>query len=256
MFKCLLFVVIATVATMAQAQDKACALVILHGKWGSPQTMSLFASRLDPPCANKVLEMPWAQRRSYDEPYAVALAAIGAQVAAFRAQGFGKVLVAGQSFGANAVVAYLAEGGDADAAVVLAPGHTPKSWYERGTSKEAVDKAREMVAAGKGRDTLSITDINQGERRSMSMRADVMLSYFEPEGLGDIPTSAARVKRALPVLWVTPIGDSAQLRPSYGFEQLPPNSKSKFTQVQSGHMSVPDASVGIVQEWLKAVVLP
>lgn len=251
-----LFILMATVTATVHAQDKACAVVVLHGKWGNPQGMALFANRLEPPCASKVLEMPWAQRRSYDEPYPVALAAIGAQVAAFRAQGYRKVVVAGQSFGANAVVAYLAEGGDADAAVVLAPGHTPKIWYERGISKEAVDKARELVAAGKGRDTLSITDVNQSERRSMSMRAEAMVSYFEPEGLGDIPTSAARVKRALPVLWVTPVGDTLLLRPSYGFEQLPPDPKSKFTQVQSGHMSVPDASGGIVQEWLKGVVLP
>lgn len=216
--------------------------------------MSSLGSRLDPPCVSKSLEMPWANRRAYDDGYPAALTTIGAQVAAFRAQGYRKVFVAGQSFGANAVVAYLAEGGDADAAIVLAPGHAPRSMYENGLSKEAVDKARELVAAGKGGESLSITDANQDQRRSMRMRADVLLTYFEPAGLGDIPTSAARVKRALPVLWVTPMGDAPPLRPSYGFQQLPANPESKFTQVQSGHMSVPDASAGVVLEWVKAVI--
>ena len=41
-----------------------------------------------------------------------------------------------------------------------------------------------MVAEGKGAEMLEMEDFNQGKARPVRMRADVLLSYFDPEGLG------------------------------------------------------------------------
>ena len=62
----------------ASAQDKACAVVVMHGKWGNPQYIQFFGRKLEPYCSVKSMEMAWSQRRNYDKPYAAALEEIAA----------------------------------------------------------------------------------------------------------------------------------------------------------------------------------
>ncbi len=55
----------------ANAQDvaaKPCAVILMHGKWGSPQFIGHFGRRLEPYCAVNAIEMPWSRRRNYDIP--------------------------------------------------------------------------------------------------------------------------------------------------------------------------------------------
>lgn len=138
------------VAGQAFAQEKSCAVVVLHGKWGNTQNIGFFGQRLEPTCDYKAIELPWSQRRNYDEPYLSALAEIKTQVSAFRGQGYKLVLLAGHSFGANAAFAYMSEIGDADGVIALAPGHSPAFMYEKGIGKDAVDRARELVLSNRG----------------------------------------------------------------------------------------------------------
>jgi pimeloyl-ACP methyl ester carboxylesterase len=110
----------------APAEGKACAMVVMHGKWGGPRFLDGFARAMTPACDAKTIEMPWSGRRAYDAGYPAALQEISKQVQAFRAQGYRRVLLAGHSFGANAVMAYMAEVGDVDGIIALAPGHSPR----------------------------------------------------------------------------------------------------------------------------------
>lgn len=236
----------------AQAQDKGCAMVLLHGKWAGPQYISFFGRKLEPVCAFKALEMPWAERRAYDQPYASALADIDAQVQAFRAQGYQRVLIAGHSFGANAALAYMAPTGGADGIIALAPGHSPAAMYQRGLGSGAVDKARELVAAGKGGERLDMDDFNQGKKRSMRMRADVLWSYFDPAGLGHMPATAAAFKQPVPLLWV--IGTADPLfagGADFAYSKAPPHPKSQYLVVNAGHVDTPDVAAAQVADWIK-----
>jgi len=198
---------LAGLPSWAQNNNQPCAVVLLHGKWGNTQYISHFGRRLEPYCTVQAVEMPWSQRREYDAPYPQALQEVQNQVRTFRAAGFRRVAVIGHSFGGNAAMAYMAHVGDADAVVVLAPGHAPALMYERGVGKEAVDKARAMVQSGQGNETLTMDDSNQGQRRSIRMTANVLLSYFDPTGLGHMPATAAGFKKAVPFLWVVGTGD-------------------------------------------------
>ena len=161
-------------------------VVLLHGKWGGPQSMSALARDLEAKgylVSNK--EMAWSGRRLYDADYPTALKEIEQQVQQLRANGAKRVVVAGQSLGANAAVAYASSGYDLDGLVVLSPGHFP----EGGMGKQlraSVERARSMVAANRGADIESFEDINQGKRRSLKMAAATYLSYFDPDGLGAI----------------------------------------------------------------------
>ena len=119
-------------AWLQTAATPACALVLMHGKWGGPQGLAPFADKVEPACHVVLLEMPWSGRRSYDQPYPVALKEISAQVQTLRDKGYRRVLVGGQSFGTNAALAYMAEMGDADGVLALAPGHSPRQMYQQG----------------------------------------------------------------------------------------------------------------------------
>lgn len=248
---------LAGIAQQAHAQDaasKPCAVVLMHGKWGNPRYIGHFGQRLEPYCKVKSIEMPWSKRRDYDVPYPEALKEVSAQVQDFRAKGYQRVVVMGHSFGANAAMAYMAQEGDADAVVALAPGHTPAFSYTRGIGKEAVDKAGELVKAGQGSEKLTIEDVNQGKRQSIRMQADVLWSYFNPEGLGHMPVTAASFKKPVPFLWVIGTNDSLYVHgEDYAYRKVPEHPASKYLVVTAGHTDTPDVAVAQVLDWLKSL---
>lgn len=242
------------VAPAAWAQAKPCAMVLMHGKWGHPNGLAAFGRTQEVACDTKNLEMPWSRRRNYDQPYPVAIAEIAAQVKALREQGYSRVLLAGHSFGANAALAYMATEGDADGVIALAPGHSPAFTYARGIGKAAVDQARQWVQDGKGGDSLEMEDFNQGKARPVRMRAEVVLSYFDPEGLGHMPLSASRFKKAVPFLWV--IGTSDPLYasgPTYAYDKAPAHPASQYLVVEADHMGTPDVAAAQVLAWVKGL---
>lgn len=251
----LLCAVCASMATSnahAQEGPQACAVVLMHGKWGNPHYIGHFGRRLEPHCTVKSIEMPWSKRRGYDATYPKALQEAAVHVQAFRAQGYRRVAVMGHSFGGNAAMAYMAHVGDADAVVVLAPGHVPALMYERGIGKDAVDKARALVQAGQGGETLSMEDLNQGQRSSIRMTAEVLWSYFDPAGLGHMPGSAAAFKKPVPFLWVVGTADRMYaLGEDYAFRKAPAHPHSKYLVVTAGHLDTPDVAAEQVLEWLR-----
>lgn len=238
----------------AQAQTKGCAMVLMHGKWSSPNNLAVFARNMDAVCDTTLIEMPWSRRRNYDQPYPVAVAEIGAQVKALRDKGYARVLVAGHSFGANGALAYMAQVGDADGVIALAPGHSPETIYRRGTNRAAVEQARALVADGRGADTLDMEDLNVGKTRVIPMRADVLLSYFEPKGWGNFPLSTSRFRKAVPLLWVVGTGDHYfEAGPAMAFDKAPPHPASQYLVVEADHQATPAAATAPVIEWIKAL---
>jgi pimeloyl-ACP methyl ester carboxylesterase len=243
-----------TSAWLQTATTPSCALVLMHGKWGAPQGLALFARKLDNVCQVVLLEMPWSGRRAYDQPYAVALKEISAQVQTLRGKGYRQVLVGGQSFGTNAALAYMAEVGDADGVLALAPGHSPRLMYQQGMGRAEVDQARTLMTAGQDAQAITINDMNQGRRRNMTMSAETLLSYFDPDGLGHMPKTSASFKKAVPVLWV--IGTQDPLYPAgeaYAYAKLPAHAKSRYLVVDAGHGNTPEVAAASVTDWLKGL---
>lgn len=241
-------------APAARAQTKPCVMLLMHGKWGHPNNLSVFGRQMEPACDTQSIEMPWSRRRNYDQPYPVAIAEITAQVKALRDKGYARVLLAGHSFGANAALAYMATQADADGVIALAPGHSPAFTYGRGIGKAAVDQARQMVAEGKGAEMLDMEDFNQGKARPVRMRADVLLSYFDPEGLGHMPLTASKFKKAVPFMWVIGTKDPLYIGgPSYAFEKALAHPASKYLVVEADHISTPEVAAAQVLEWVRAL---
>ena len=79
----------------------------MHGKWGTPdkgiQPIELelrgAGFRVVSP------EMPWSDRRAYDASFDDVMAQLDGEVAKLRAAGARKIVIGGQSFGANIALA-------------------------------------------------------------------------------------------------------------------------------------------------------
>ena len=105
----------------AQADSKACALVLMHDRGGSAAPMAALGRKLQASCTAKAVEMPWSQRRANDKDLPGAWQEITRHIREMRQQGYKRVLLGGVGFGANAAMAYAGAVGDADGVVALAP---------------------------------------------------------------------------------------------------------------------------------------
>jgi dienelactone hydrolase len=237
------------------AEEKRCGMVLLHGKWGNPESIAHFGRRIQDVCQTKAVEMPWSQRRNYDQPYPVALQEIAKEVNAFRAQGFQRIVLAGHSFGANAVTAYMTVYKDVDAVISIAPGHSPNHMYNTlKMNHQALEEARTLVAQGRGDEMVSIEDLNQKDRRSIRMKAISAATYFDPNGLGNQTKSSSSFKRSVPFLLVVGSGDPIfKFADNAIFKNTPSNPSSKFLAVNADHANTPEVAVEQVKDWLKSL---
>ena len=239
------------------ADGKACAMIVMHGKWGGPRFLDGFSRAMAPACEAKSIEMPWSGRRAYDAGYPAALQEISAQIKAFRAQGYRRVLLAGHSFGANAALAYMAEIGDADGIIAMAPGHSPRYMYDSGMVRSAVNEARAAAAGGRAEDKVKLNDMNQGLRRDFNLPAQVLLSYFEPDGWGHMPATAARFKQAVPFLWV--VGNTDPLfaaGENFAYAKAPSHPRSRYLVVTAGHKDTPEVATAQILQWVQQTIAP
>lgn len=241
-------------AALAQAQ--ALGVVMMHGKWATPPSWHVSVSNAIAELGWPVieLEMPWSGNRRYDAPYEAALRQIDGAVRDLRAKGVRRVVVGGHSFGANAAIAYAGNGGAPDGVLAMAPGHAPRRIYADGITKDAVDRARQLVAAGRGAEPLRFIDSNQHRTRQFGARADVFLSYFDPNGMGHMPISMARIDPPLPLLWLVGSGDPlAEQGRAFAYDKAPPHPLSRYRVVVADHVHTPAAGREQILDWLKTI---
>lgn len=233
-------------------------IVVLHGKWGNPGNfIAKYVATLRQ--AGFVVEAPetaWSGRRHYDMDYTKALAEVGQALASLKSKGVDHLVLAGHSMGAGAALAYAARnttGPEVDALILLAPGHTPEWGKQRDLLADAVAKANELVALGKGGETVEFRDLNVGRSAETTLPANVFLSFFGPQGPAVMPINAALVKKPLPVLWLVGAFDTVTKPASYAFDKLPANPASRYQSVEADHLGTVPASAPIVVEWLKGL---
>ncbi len=238
----------------AQAQPLSCAVVLLHGKWGMPQSPYLkpVVQKLAPHCQVRLLEMPWSRNRLYDRPYTDALAQIHQAVSECRQDGVQWVAVGGQSFGANASLAYMAQEGDVDAVLPMAPGHVPENFYGISEVRRGIDAAQQAVQTGQGDTWVDMTDINQGQRRQVKAPAAALWSYFDPQGWGNMAQSARHFRKPVPVFWA--IGTLDPLYPVASaaiYQQLPAHADSRYVVVRANHANTPEVVADELLSWVR-----
>lgn len=228
-------------------------IVLLHGKWGMPGQMTSMVSPLkEAGFLVEAPEMPWSGQRLFDRSYDDAMTEIDAAAGRLRANGAARVVVVGQSLGANAALGYAARGRALAAVVVIAPGHYPEGRVFLDKAADSVAKARAMVAAGQGGETASFISLNDGDRnRPIQAKAGDYLSYYGPDGAGAMSLFAAAVGAA-PILWVAPKFDTlSEIFPKMVQAKLP--SQVPFTKlaVNAHHGDAPQVGASGVVAWLK-----
>jgi esterase/lipase len=225
-------------------------VVLMHGKWGSPQSMLPLARDLETRgylVSNA--EMAWSGRRLYDVDYPAALKEIELQVRQLRANGAKRVVVAGQSMGSNAAVAYGSSGFDFDGLVILSPGHFPEGGMGK-RLRPSLERARSMVAANRRADSESFDDINQGKQRSIKIAASTYISYFDPDGLGAITKNIKKLSKVVPVLLVIGTADPFYPESKAMFDSAPPHALSRYVALDSDHFNIPKVVAAELIKWL------
>jgi len=229
------------------------AIILMHGKWGSPPApldSNFSAQRFH------VVSplMPWAGASGYDKTYEQALKEINALVIKLRASGFKKVIIGGQSFGANGALAYAAAYGEVDGLVLFAPGHNPD--IDRNWQPGIVSEARKNIKEGRPEQLIQFKDHNDGGRiRALETRSDIFYSFFAEDSLANMSESAKKVKKPVPTIVFMGNGDYVTKKGSgYFFDKLPKHEKSKYQISSASHRNVPLASFDAAFDWLKGVI--
>jgi dienelactone hydrolase len=230
-------------------------VVLMHGKGGMPGGLvGSTAAALQAAGAKVVMpEMPWSRSRTYDATYEQAMAEIDRAVAQLKAQGASRIVVAGQSFGANAAIGYAARRDGLAAVVALAPGHVPERPMFAQRVAPSLAKAKQLIADGKGDLPGTFADQNQAVLSDVRATPRVYVSYFDPNGPAPMPKNAAAMKQ-VPFLWVIGRDDPLFAQGAdYAFNRAPKNPHSRYMVVNARHENTPDVAKADVVAWLKSL---
>jgi len=246
------------VAAPAAGADPASAgVIVMHGKWGSPQRIvnGLADALRDQGFLVASPEMPWSRLRSYDRSVDGADVEIDAEIAKLRNQGAKRIFLVGHSLGAAYALHY-ASRTTIDGIVAIAPGHRPEVKRIADFLDADVRNARELAASGKGDEMVWFVDFNTGNRRDrIKAGAASFLSYFDPAGPMNMARNVTTVKPGVTVLWMVPTREEQPQRDGvvslYG--KLPPNPRNKFVEPDSDHLQAPAAATPQVIDWIRAV---
>jgi pimeloyl-ACP methyl ester carboxylesterase len=239
------------------AQAPAIGVVIMHGKGGTPtKWVEPLASGLEQKgylVAN--LEMPWSGRRHYDVDVATADKEVDAALEGLRAKGAKKVFVAGHSQGGVFVLHY-GSTHPVDGIIAIAPGgNVGNQAYAREVG-DSVERARKLVAEGKGAEKDSFDDYEGSKGRfSVTVTAASYLSWFDPQGAMNQVKSSKAIDPKVPVLFVAPTRDYPALQrvKSRMFDALPNNPLTRLVEPSASHLEAPAAAMEEIARWTTEV---
>ena len=245
-------VLIAAVLAILNVEKKdRIGLVLMHGKGGTPS--GPIAALADSLAGSGILVeaplMAWGRGRIYEKTYDDAMAEIDDAVSRLKSRGAGQIFVGGHSLGANAALGFAARREGLSGVIILAYGHSPRRIEKM--LPDSLAKARQMIAAGNGRESADFGDINQGRRLQRTMTAEIYVSWFQPGGPAGAGKNARAIKPSTPVLWVE---DDARRKRTNArrriFNKVPEHPKNEFRVISSTHRKVPTDAIGIVTDWL------
>jgi pimeloyl-ACP methyl ester carboxylesterase len=213
-------------------------VVLIHGKRGNTGNLETLASALSREGATVVQPtMSWAIRyRTYDET----LSEVGDHISALRSKGAKRIALVGHSLGANVALGFAAQRGGVDAVVAIAPGHQPDRFAAR--TAESLERAKRLVAAGRGGEVANFRDVNQGVVLEISTTAAAYVSFFDPSGPALMARNAGKLKGSK-LLWVVGTADPGARAAARGAESV---------TVQAGHGDTPVVAASKVVPWLSA----
>ena len=255
LFWIVLMVMVSTQIGAAETSSPKIGIVIMHGKGGSP-TKHVFelASTLEEKgylVAN--LEMPWSGNRGYDVDVSAAEKEVQSALQNLKSKGAQKLIVAGHSQG-GVFALYFGSEHIVDGVIAIAPGGNVKSATFQEKLSGYVEKARRLIAEGKGAQKEKFSDF-EGARGvfPVTTTAGIYLTWFDPEGAMNQMRSIKHMKT--PVLYVAPTDDYPGLRniKQTMFDALPTHPLNKLYEPNSNHTGAPSISRDEIMRWMSEV---
>jgi dienelactone hydrolase len=242
----------------AHAQDKI-GVILMHGKQSTPTAtpgLNVIASNLQSAGHLVVAPtMPWARGawESINVTVDQVLATIDGHAAALRGQGATRIVIGGQSLGANIALSYAVERGNVAGVVMLSPGHNPIG-TSRGPTGKDIERARALVDAGKGGESFTGGDNNQGDSITMRTTAAVYLSWLGPRGKASMQAQAPKLPANIPLLMVIGEGDrSFAWMKGAVYDPAAKHTYSKYATNGGNHGTAALAASKLVTEWIVAL---
>ena len=249
------------VSLPAQAQNRL-GVILMHGKQGSPAFgrtgLPAIASSLQSDGDLVILPtMPWSVgawetiRMTVDQAFDL----IDGYAARLRGQGATRIVVAGQSLGANIALSYAVERGNVAGVVMAAPGHNPGFLYRSNDRvRMDVDRALELVKTGRGDQGFSGPDNNQGNSFTVSTTAAIYASWMDPRGKASMDAQAPRLPAGIPLMMI--VGDRD---PAYGharsawYAPAARNPYSRYVAVNADHVATPYVASKQIIDWINGL---
>lgn len=237
----------------ANNPDQPIGIVFIPGKGGNPEAAYLnsFYRRLNKAGYEVIAPvMPW---RQWNGDRRQATAVINKSIDYYTGKNK-KVVLAGHSMGAMLAMHYAAEKPAENllAVVAIAPGHLiHQSGLFKRASKESIQRARAMQAAGEGDETGEFTDIKQGKEFTRTMTANIYLSYFDRQQVRSI--KAVLPDMQVPLLWLAGEDDrlTENLRMAEIFAHARQDGVSRYEILQGSHKGVTRRAPAAMQAWIK-----
>jgi pimeloyl-ACP methyl ester carboxylesterase len=173
-----------------------------------------------------------------------------------RAQGAQRIVIGGQSLGANVALSYAVSRRNVAGVVMAAPGHNPFGSYSRNAAiKENIEQACQLAKAGQGNQSFTGLDENQGNSVRVSTTAAVYCGWMNPRGLASMPVQARELPANIPVMVIIGTKD-----PSFGFTEnniykpAAKNPYSKYVVIDGGeHRNTDHAASQRIVDWIKGL---
>ena len=86
----------------------------------------------------------------------------------------------------------------------------------------------------------------------MESTVAIYLSYYDPNGMANMPKSASSIQKSIPVLCVMSSAEQF-LGKDYIFNKLPANPLGVYIESPASHMGAPEASVNDVSIFIKSI---
>ena len=257
--RALLVAVLLALAAPAAAQGTV-GVILMHGKQSSPNTAGLrdIASKAQAAGMKVVVpSMPWGSggwekiNVTPDQVFAM----IDGYASQLRAQGAQRIVVGGQSLGANVALGYAVARQNVAGVVMAAPGHSPIGSYRNPAIKDSIDQAAQLVKSGQAGQPFSGLDENQGSSIRMSTTAGVYAAWLNPRGQVSMPVQAPLLPASIPVMVIIGTKD-----PGYGYMEnsvykpAAKNPYSKFLVIDGGdHRNTDQAASQRIVDWIKGL---
>jgi pimeloyl-ACP methyl ester carboxylesterase len=233
-------------------------VVLLPGKGGSNGPESLLgpviAALKEAGIAVETPNVSWNKENYLAKDYEEAMLEIDQAVDRLRKQGAVRVVVGGQSMGANAALGYGARRDGIAGIMALSPGHVVDAKQLQTYFAEGLRRARQMVSAGKGEEPAAFTDVNQEIVNKVVMRARIYVSWFDPDGPAVFAKNAAALKPGTALLWLFGENDIMRSRGKpFAFAKAPDNPKNAYVMVPGEHLTAAANGADQIVAWVKGL---